>query len=56
MFKLVLSESGAEYASDAAEYFDINISSDTINGKYLIYILTILYKFFNNCSFLLIHK
>lgn len=30
---LDISESGAEYASDAAEYFDTNISSDTLSGK-----------------------
>lgn len=36
--ELDISESGAEYASEATEYFDCNTSRDTTSGKQFSYI------------------
>lgn len=58
LFKLDISESGAEYASDAAEYFNVNISSSTVCGKsnipiYIYYNHMLVLIVFNLCLFIL---
>lgn len=52
---LDVSESGAEYASEATEYFDSNISNDTVNGKYNgVFIFIFIFLPYYMCLYLFI--